>query len=187
MGFVTAGLGQGGNLVTVGLGLTTVIIVPLPNPIKDSTAGAYVYHKKRKKGITTKNQSGTIILQTLIAKSEIPLKLFQLLKISDEDQSKIEKEIYRAFNDKTQLRAIIIKKSSNSTTIKQHFIKKLANPLSIASERFINFIEKKTEIIENNTKLTDEKTKHINPVDVLKEVEVTELLDIIKNLEDIDE
>jgi len=187
MGFVTAGLGQGGNLITVGLGLTTLIIVPVgPNPIKDSTAGAYVYNKKRVKGITVKNDSGTIILQTIIAKSEIPLKLFQMLKINEEDQSRIRQEITNAFEDKTSLRAIIIRKSSVSTTIKQHFITKLANPLTIASEKFINFIEKKTKIIENKTNLSDKKTKHINPVDVLKEVEVTELLDIIKDLEDSD-
>ncbi len=41
-------------------------------------------------------------------------------------------------------------------------------------------------LIQNKTNLSGKKTKHINPVDVLKEVEVTELLDIIKNLEDSD-
>lgn len=187
MSFVTAGLGAG-NLITVGLGLTTAIIIPDPgpNPIKCSTAGAYVYHKKRVKGVTTKNDNGTVILQTLTVKSEMPLKMYQMMKLNGLEQSKINKKIKVMLEDPTKLGVIIIRKSSNSTSINQYFMRKSEYKTSLVGEKFINFVEKKVKIIENKTNLSGKKTKHINPADTLKEVEMTELLDILKDLEGTD-
>lgn len=190
MGFVTAGLGSGGNLVTVGLGLTTIIIVTPPKPKYDGNAGAdtewLVYHKKRVKGLQLKNDNGTVILQTLIAKSEMPLKMLQYLKISEKDQSKIKQKLEKQLENKTDFGVLVIKKSSSSVTLKQHFIRKIEQKTGFRGERLLNFLEKQTKIKEQKRNKTDIETKHINVTDTIDNIEVAELLDILKDLEDSD-
>jgi hypothetical protein len=186
MGFVTAGLGNSGNLVTVGLGLTTIIIVTPPDDTVQGATTYNEYHKKRVKGLHLKNDNGTVILQTLTAKSEMPLKMFQYLKISEKDQSKILQKIEKQLDNKTDFGVLVIRKSSSSVTLKQHFIRKIEQKTGFRGERLLNFLEKQTKIKEQKRNKTDTETKHINVTDTIDNIEVAELLDILKDLEDSD-
>lgn len=187
MSLLTRGLGSN-LLLTGGMGGVTVVIIKTPQD--DTVAGAStlegLYSKKRVKGITLKSEDNLVLLESITISSQSPTKLFKMLKATKSERLLITTQIELMKSDPCKFAAIVIRRPSNSLVIKEHYLRKLDSKLDVQGDRLLHFVEKQIKIKNVETKLTSKKTKHINPVDVLKEVEVTELLDILKELEDAD-
>lgn len=182
---ITRGYGSKKDyLITRGYG--TQIAVVIKSYDNDTVRGASTYneyHKRRVKGINITSQDNTVILQTLVAKSEIPLKVFQTLKLTSGEKTSVLKKLKQKSDSKTKLRVIIIEKSSDKTVIKTSHILKTEQKSNFNGERLMNFVEKQIKIKNPGTRKHEDQTKHINVTDTLDTLEVTDLLDIIKDLE----
>ena len=183
MGLLTYGLGDN-TLLTNGLGGATVIVVP---SVKyEGTAGAYVYHKRRVKGLNITNSSKTVLLKELTITKTSELDILSFLKLDHTNKVKVRQMLKTISDDKTHLKVGIFKNINNKLIINAKFLNKYENKTTISGKKFINFLEKKIKIKENKLNKGELTTKHINPTDVLDEIEVTEMMDIIKDMEDAD-
>ncbi len=182
-GFVTAGMT--GPLVTVGLGSEASFVFLDTRP----KGGGTMYHKKRVRGVHVDEFSKITVLRSVIVKSEIPITILDKLDIDVETRVKLLEKILKKFEHPiADLRMTVLTRYSKTKyTIKQHYLTKTDTKTSILGDKIMKFIEKVITIKEHKTKKEEKKSHILNTEGVLSDVEITNMLDLIKKVEELEE
>ena len=182
-GFVSAGLA--GQLITVGLSGQVVVIIQDRGP----PGGGTMHYKKRVRGVHVDQFSKITVLRSVIVKSEIPITILDKLDINVETRVKLLEKILKKFEHPiADLRMTVLKRYSKTKyTIKQHYLTKTDTKTSMFGDRIVKFIEKVISIKEHTTKKEAKKSHILNTEGVLTNIEITDMLNLIKKVEDLEE
>lgn len=186
---MTNGLGDN-TLLTNGLGGAVVIIVnpDIERKALERTQGSGVgnYHKKRVKGITLHSENQTLLLKPLELSYYSITEILLFLRLDESYRLLIRKMLKKMEDNPSKIDMTVFDTFSNKLTAKQHFMHKLDGSISFKGEKFLSFVEKQITIIDKRVDKKEKETKHINPVNTIDDIEVTDLLNIIKDMEDAD-
>jgi len=181
-GLVTTGMA--GQLVTVGFGGAVVVIIERGPP-----GGGTMHYKKRVRGVHVDEFSKITVLRSVIVNSEIPITILDKLDIDVETKVKLLEKILKKFEHPiANLRVTVLKRYSKTRyTIKQHYLTKTDTKTSIIGDKIVKFIQKVISIKEHTTKKEEKKSHILNTEGVLSDVEITNMLDLIKKVEALEE
>jgi hypothetical protein len=188
--FITNGLGDN-TLLTNGLGGATVIIIDpdIERKALERTQGSGVglYHKKRVKGIKLYDERQTLMLKPLELSHLSITEILTFLKL-DKSYSNLIRGLLKKMKDSpTKIDMMVFNTSNNKLMTKQHFMHKLDGSTTVKGGKFMTFIEKQITIIDKRMDKTEDKTKHINMRNTISDIEAVELMDIIKDMEDVED
>jgi len=184
--FITNGLGDN-TLLTNGLGGATVVIV---NPkLLERTQGSGVgnYHKKRVKGIELRNENTLLLIKPIEFNHWSITRILKFLKLDASNELLIRQMLKKMEDNTSKIDMTVFKSTNNKLVAKQHFMHMLDGSLSFNGEKFLSFVEKQITIVDKRLDKKDKETKHINVTDTIDNIEVAELMNIIKDMEDTDD
>ncbi len=191
-GLVTAGMA--GELVTVGLGGEVVVIIEEVERVeKGGSIFGETYHKRRVQGIRSDQFNRIQILKPVIAEGNHPINILIPIEIKGEHRIRIIKQIRKWVDHKARIKVtLLITKGYNKVKIKSWYVKDSENKINILIGTVINTINKavrihKKLVVEKKIATIETPASLISVDDVISDVEKAELLDIIKNLEDIED
>jgi len=174
--------GFGGIQIIHGMGSQVVII------IQKVPQGGAIYHKRRVQGLRQDEFNKIQVLETVTAESEIPIDVLIPSFKEYEYKAKLIEQILKWADNKCQIKVSIIRKiGANKATITEHYIDWNSKKVIITS-RLANFISKAVQIYEQrDDKKSNTDTKVISVEDLIDDVEKADIINIIKELEDLEE
>lgn len=172
-----------GQLVTVGLGGEVIVIVQE----RRRPEGGAIYHKRRVQGLHQDEFNKIQVLQTITAESEIPIDVLIPTFKEYEYRAKLIEQIKKWTDNKCSIKVSIIRKIGNKATITEHYIDWNSRKVIITA-RLANFISKAVKIYEQrDDKKSNTDTKVISVEELVDDVEKADIINIIKELEELDE
>lgn len=175
--------GDQSDVILRGYGEQVVVVV---NPEVIQGSGLGNYHKKRVKGIEVRSENTLLMLKPFELTYYPITEIQKFLRLDASDEILVKKMLKKMEDNPSKIDMTVFKSINNKLVAKQNFMHKLDGSLSIQGEKFLSFVEKQITIIDKKMDKKENKTKHINPVNTINDIEVTELLDIIKDMEDAD-
>ncbi len=182
-GFVTSGMGQ--NLVTVGFGGTTDIIIITPPEV--SKAGGSIHHKRTVRGITIVHSHPLKILKVRRIDTNSRLKIFRMMNEQWTAPMEFLQNVDRALSEPLEFAIFIIKNMDGVITFKSRVVKKIANPIEIKLSKYVKKISKMLEIVEKRVIKRGTDTEILNTKDLLEATEASDLIDLLKDMEDAED
>ena len=144
-GFVTAGMA--GELVTVGLGGTVVVIIEEAPIEKGGSIFGETYHKRRVQGIRSDQFNRIQILKPVIAEGNHPINIIIPIEIKGEHRLRIIKQVRKWVDHQARIKVtLLITKGYNKVKIKSWYVKDTENPINILIGTVINTINKAVRI-----------------------------------------
>ncbi len=183
-GFVTAGMA--GQLVTVGMGGTTVIIIEEVPPKAEGGGIHNIYAKSRVQGLRADGWNKIQILRTVTANSEIPISILIPISITHDLRAKIIEQVMKWKDYQSHIKVTIINISNkNSVKIKETYINKSDKQVNIIVGRMVSLIDKAVRILTKESKV---KINDVSSVEeVLDDIEKAEILKLLDDLDEVDE
>ena len=190
-GFVTAGMA--GPLVTVGMGTTVTVIIEEAREEKGGSIFGESYHKRRVQGIRSDQYNRIQILKPVMAEGNHPINILVPIEIKGEHRIRVIKQIRTWLSHKARIKVtLLITKGVNKVKIKSWYVTESENPINILIGTVINTLNKavrihKKLVVEKKVATIETPASLISVDDVISDVEKAELLDVIKNLEDLED
>ena len=181
-GLVTSGMA--GQLITVGLAGEVVVIIQE----RRRPEGGAIYHKRRVQGLRQDEFNKIQVLQTITAESEIPIDVLIPSFIEYEYRAKLIEQILKWTDNKSSIKVSIIRKlNDNKATITEHYVDWNSRKVLITA-RLANFVSKAVQIYEQrDDKKSNKDTKVISVEELVDDVEKADIINIIKELEELEE
>jgi len=181
-GFVTAGMA--GQLVTVGLGGITVVIIQEQKP---EGGGIHnIHYKKRVQGLRADQWNKIQILRTVTAESEIPISILIPLSVEHDLRAKIIEQVMKWKDYQATIKVSIINISNkNSVKIKETYITKSEKQVNIIVGRVVQIIDKAIRILTKESKVKRNDVTSVE--DVLDDIEKAEILKLLEEIDELDE
>ncbi len=180
-GLVTAGMA--GQLVTVGLGGTKVIIIEEAPP-KD--IGGAIYWKRRVTGLRSDQHSQIQVLRTVTSETELPITILVPISIEKDLRAKIIERVRKWQSKTANIKVSFLNiTNKNSVTIKEVYITTKEKAINMIAGRLVSLIVKAVRILEKEDKLN---LQDLTPIDdTLSDIEKAEILKLLDELDDLDE
>jgi len=181
-GFVTAGMA--GQLVTVGLGGETIVIIEKPEAPR--LVGGGPYFKRRVRGLRSDSQHQLHILRSVISESDLPITVLLPITLDKDLRLKILDRLKNWKDESAAIRITLINiHNKNSVTIKEAYINKAEKAVNVLAGRLVNYIDKAVTILERKHKYT--KRELVDVEDALDDIEKAEILKLLDELDELDE
>ena len=181
-GLVTAGMA--GQLVTVGFGGETIVIIEEPE--RERNVGGGPYFKRRVRGLRSDSQHKLQIFRSIVSEGDIPITILVPIKLDKDLRIKLFDKL-RDWKDKSaSIRITVLNiHNKNSVTIKQAYIDKAEKAVNIIGGRLVSLIDKAVTVLDRKHDYS--KTDFQDVDDALYDIEKTEILKLLEELDDLDE
>jgi len=179
-GLVTAGMA--GQLVTVGLGGTKVVVIQEV----DKLQGGAIYWKRRVQGIRSDQFGKLQVLRTVTSETELPITILIPISIEHDLRAKIIERVRKWQSGTANIKISILNiTNKNSVTIKETYITPNEKAVNMITGMLVNLISKAVKVLEKEDKLN---LADVTPIDdILSDIEKAEILKLLDELDDLDE